>query len=565
MSRYDELTSRVYANMRQRGVTIQHLADLFDLSVSEVRLNPDFDHKAVFRVTGDVKSALRQILANTKDEDLSRLYYSTLLLEAPYLLDSYCLYIEKDRDPRERFYEPRRKTLIKVVNALQAIEDDEIDEQFIHMPARVGKSMILTFGTSWHCSRNSELSNLYVTYTESVASAFLDGVKEVWTDGVTYLHHDVFPNSVIVDTDSVAHTVDLDRKKKYKSLSCKGLEASLNGAYDARGWVLVDDIIKGVEEVLNPEVLHRKQLLFDNNLMQRRKAGSKVIYNGTIWSLNDMYMDRQRFLQSPDAGHIRWAVLKIPALDPITDESNFDYDYGVGFSTQYYRTLRAKFQANEDMAGWFSQCQQEPIERQGAVFSPGGLQYYNGELPEEEPVKIVAACDVALGGEDFLSMPVAYVYEDGSTYIHDVVFNNAEKNITQPEVVEAIVRNNVEAAFFESNQGGEGYKEDIDKRLREKREFNGGKGINLVSKYAPTTTRKNQRIWNNAPNIREFFFREPRVQNEQYRRFMNNLFSFTMTQNKHKHDDAPDSLSMLCDFLNKGSGVRVARIIHGFL
>lgn len=562
---YEELTNRIYADMAVRGVTLLHLQDLFDLSVAEMK-RATFNRKQVFKVTGDIKDVLRQLMARKADPAITLMYNNVLLLEAPYLLDSYCLYIEKDRPADERFYEPRRKTLIKVVNALQALEDDEMDEQFIHLPARTGKSMMLTMGLAWHASKNTELSNLYVTYTESVAGAFLDGVKEVMTDP-TYLHKDVFPNFAIVDTDSVAHTLDLGRRKKYKSISAKGLEASLNGAYDCRGWCLVDDIIKGVEEVLNPEVLHRKQLLFDNNLMRRRKTGSKVIYNGTIWSLHDIYMDRMRFLEeSPEAQHIRWNVLKIPALDPVTDESNFDYEYGVGFSTQYYRTERAKFEANEDTAGWFAQFQQEPIERDGALFVPAHMNYYNGILPEEEPLKIVSACDVALGGSDFLSMPVAYVYEDGTVYVHDVVFDNAEKNITQPEVVECLIRNNVSSAFFEANQGGEGYKADIDRKLAERKDFNNGRGVNLVSKYTPGTKRKEQRVWDSAPAIREMFFLSPEKRNAQYSRFMQNLFSFTITGvSKHKHDDAADSLSMLAQFINKGSGVKTAKIIHGFI
>ena len=34
------------------------------------------------------------------------------------------------------------------------------------------------------------------------------------------------------------------------------------------------------------------------------------------------------------------------------------------------------------MASWNAQYQGEPIERDGAVFSPGDFRYYNGVLPE---------------------------------------------------------------------------------------------------------------------------------------------------------------------------------------
>ena len=506
--------------------------------------------------------------AQTGSGEFDELYWKYLLLEAPEILDSYCLYIEKDRRPKERFYQPRRKTLIKVVDLLQRLENDELDEAFIHMPARVGKTQIITLGTSWHCCRNTELSNLYCSYKEDAGGAFLDGVKEIWTDPI-YLHNNVFPLAKIVDTDAKANTVDLERKKKYKSLSGKGLTSGLNGLYDATGWLITDDILEGIQDVLSPDVLKRKQTIFDNNLMKRKKEKCKVIYNGTIWSLHDIYMNRMAFLENnPEAKDIRWEVLKIPALDQETDESNFDYDYNLGFSTQYYRIERAKFEEEDDMASWFSQCQQEPIERDGALFNPEHMNFYNGVLPNEQPLKIVSACDVALGGCDYLAMPVAYVYEDGSVYIHDLIFDSSEKSITLPRVVDCLIRNNVGTSFFEANAGGEGYKDEVDTELKKK-----GREINLVSKFAQqmvlstgghaskSQIRKEQRIWDSAADIRKFYFRDAGYQNSEYRKFMNNVYGFTMT-GRNKHEDAPDALASLAVFLKTGTGTKTAKVVR---
>ena len=700
----------------------QNQKDCYDLLLN-MKIDLKFDDKQIknyaLKISQYTHKMADYMAGMTGNGQFDELYWNLLLFEAPDLLDSYCLYVEKDRKPQERFYQPRRKTLIKVVNLLQRLEDDELDEGFVHMPARVGKlisddtpvftkdgwkrhgelklgdkvvgsdgnfttvicvhpkyhtthtvefsdgtkiechfrhewtvydslgkrwittetknliksqnygffkeryflpivstnfdlkvplvqekrsiksirksnpkqgncitvsnsdglylvgktmipthnTQIITLGMSWHCCRNTEKSNLYCSYKEDAGGAFLDGVKEIWTDPI-YRHADVFPKAQIVDTDAKANTIDLERKKKYKSLSGKGLTSGLNGLYDANGWLVADDILSGIEDVLSPDVLARKQMLFDNNLMKRKKEQCKVLYNGTIWSLHDIYMDRVNFLETdPEAKDVRWEVLKIPALDPETDESNFDYDYGVGFSTKYYRMERAKFEANDDMASWFSQCQQEPIERDGAVFNPEHMNFYNGVLPDEIPLKIVAACDVALGGTDFLSMPVAYVYEDGSVYIHDVVFDSSEKSVTQPKVVDCLIRNNVTNSFFEANNGGEGYKDDIDRLLKER-----GHKINLVSKFAQqmivnagkggskTAQRKEQRIWDNAQTIRSFYFRDSWHQSLEYRKFMNQLYSFTVN-GKNKHDDSPDSLAALAVFLNKGSGTQTTQVV----
>ena len=480
---------------------------------------------------------------NKQSYDILDKYYDLLLYEAPILLDSYILYIEKNRPKKERFYEPRRKTLKKVVDKLQELEDGKLDELFIHMPPRIGKSQIITLAMSWHCAKDAEKSNLYVTYKEGLGGAFLTGVMEIWTDP-TYCFSDVFPKVKVADTDSKNHKVDLVRKKKYKTLSGKGLESGLNGEYDAYGWMVLDDILEGIQDVLNPDTLKRKQIIFDNNVMSRKKEQCKLIHNGTIWSLHDLYSDRLDFLQNnPEAKNIRYDILKIPALDE-NDESNFDYDYGVGYTTQYYRTLRAKFEENDDMASWYAQYQQEPIERDGAVFNPEHMRFYNGVLPEEEPYRICAACDVALGGEDFLAFAVAYMYEDGSIYIDDVVFDNSEKKITKPKVANMIIDNDVGSAFFEANQGGEGYKDEIEELLKKK-----GRKINLRSEYAPTNMRKAQRIWDKAGSIREFYFRDVGCRSQEYRKFMTNLYSFTVT-GKNKHEDAADCLASLAYFID---------------
>lgn len=499
--------------------------------------------------------------------EFDRLYWQIMRFEATFWLDSYCLYIEKNRPLQEQFYHPRRKTLKKVVEMFQKIENDELDEMFLHMPPRVGKTGITTMAVAWHCCRNTEASNLYVTYKEDAGGAFVDGVIELMTDP-TYCHNEVFPNATIVQTNAKAHTMDLRRKKKYKSLSGKGLDSGLNGLYDARGWLLVDDPLEGIADVLNPDVLRRKQTIFDNNVLSRRKGKAKIIYIGTIWSLHDIFMNRYSFLMSnAQARNVRVERLKLPALDPITDESNFDYDYDMGFSTDYYRMARAKFEEENDVASWTAQFMQEPIEREGAMFNYDNINTYNGVLPPDPPLKVVFACDVALGGLDFLSMPIAYVYESGDVYIHDVVFDNSEKHITQPRVVNAIIRNKATNGFFEANAGGEGYKDDVDRMLKAN-----GYLINISAKYTQqmlgfsqkgafkTHQRKEQRIWDMAQPIRNFYYRDQTCQNMEYRKFMSQLFSFTI-EGKNAHDDAPDSLAMLAAFLTKGSGVKTVRVI----
>ena len=512
---------------------------------------------------GDFKWLEEYSQAHKQPFPLIDYYYSILKLEAPFWLDSFKLYIEKDRPRKERFYEPRRNTLIKITNAIQNLEDDKLDMLFLHQPPRTGKTGDITMDTTWHVSRDTEHSNLYVTYKEGLGGAFLQGVTEILTDP-TYCFADVFPEVKIVDTDAKNNKLDLGRKKKYKTLSGKGLESGLNGEYDAYGWMIIDDPLEGVQDVMSEDVLKRKQTIFDNNVLSRKKEKCKLILEGTIWSTKDIFMNYLEFIEnSPEMADLRYEIIKIPALDPDTDESNFDYDYGVGFTTKHYHGVRAKFENNDDMVGWQCQYMQSPIEREGAVFNPEHMKYYK-DLPGGEPIKIISHCDVALGGGDYLCFPVAYYFEnpDGSLtgYVEDVVFDNSEKTVTEPQVVAAIKRHHIKWAHFESNAGGEGYMEDVERLLKEDKEYR--ILCNFRSDYAPTTVRKDQRIWDNAQGIRELYFKDPNHRHPQYRKFMQNLFSFTMGKNKHKHEDAADGLAGLVQFEREGSGVTRAIIMR---
>ena len=468
---------------------------------------------------------------------------NTYWLESPYIFDSYMLFLESRRPPEERFYLPRRSKITNVVRALQDLADDKLDEIFLSMPPRVGKTSLVMFFISWIVGRDSELSNLYCAYSDTITNAFFNGVLEILTDKVTYRWRDIFPLQKIASTNSKEETLNIDRKKRYPSLTCRSLYGTLNGAVDCNGYMINDDLIGGIEEALNKDRLISAWNKVDNNLLPRAKKNTKIIWIGTRWSLIDPIGTRKELIMNdPKFIDVRYRILDLPALNR-DDESNFDYKYDVGFDTAYYRKRRASFERNNNMADWLAQYQCEPIERTGALFSPDDFQYFNGVLPEGKPDTIIMPCDVAWGGGDFLSAPVLVKF--GKTvYCPCVVFDPSDKSITQPRVVDQIIRENVERARFEKNNGGGEYKEAVERMLMSK-----GKRINISSKSAPTHEGKKQRIFNKAPEIREIVFLEEGKRDKDYSLFMQNIFSFKI-MGKNTNDDGPDSLAQGVEMLN---------------
>ena len=408
---------------------------------------------------------------------------------------------------------------------------------------------LLMFLVTMLIGKDSESSNLYSAYSDVITSAFYNGCLEVINDPTTYLWNDVFPTSKIVTTNSKDETLNIDRKKRYPSLTCRSLYGTLNGACDCNGFLISDDLIGGIEEALSKDRMISAWNKVDNNLIPRAKEKAKLLWCGTRWSIIDPAGIRMDLLQHDEKfKNRRYKIINVPALNE-NDESNFQYDYGVGFSTEFYHQRRSSFERNNDIASWDAQYMGEPIERSGALFEPQFMRFYNGILPEEQPVRVFMAVDTAYGGGDFTAAPVCYQYTDGSVYVHDVVFDDGNKTITQPLIVEAIKRNNVQAVQFELNKSTISYKEEIERILQ-----NEGIKVNLTSKIAPNNVAKEIRIKDKSPDIMQFYFIESGKRSKAYEMFMQNVFSFKLV-GKNKHDDAPDSLSMAADMIYRSKNV----------
>ena len=470
----------------------------------------------------------------------------TYQLTARDYFDDFMIYVEWNRPLAEKYWLPRRNKLLPLCNALQDLEDGLLDELFLSQPPRTGKTTLIMFFLVWIMLRNSERSNLYCSYTDSVVKVLYAGILEVLGDETTYLWRDVFPECQIASTDAKDLLINIDRRKRYASFTGRSLYGTLNGACDCNGYAIGDDLISGIEEAMNKDRLNNAWQKVDNNFLPRAKQNAKILWIGTRWSLTDPIARRYDvLLNEPKYKDRRFKVVNIPALDE-NDESNFDYACGVGFDTEFYQQRRASFERNNDTASWLAQYMGTPIERDGAVFNPDDLRYFNGELPENEtPDSIFMAIDPSWGGGDYVASPIIYQYGN-DLFVKDVVYTNTEKNYSQSEVVSKAIQHKVTRIYCEGNKMTGSYGQDVANLLKERNY----KCNVITSTKHFTGTGKEQRIFDKAPDIRSsMVFLDKR--DKEYELFMQNVFSFSI-MGKNKHDDAPDSLAMAVSFLIRG-------------
>ena len=477
--------------------------------------------------------------------------YDLLWLEAKERFESFMLYLEKRRPVEERFYQPRIIPLRRVANGIQDLVDDKLDELFVNCPSRVGKTQIVKLGFVWYGSKFPEKSNLYTAYSDKITRGFYDGILEIMTDP-TYTYADIFPENVEkkLITDGKDTTIDLIRKKTYPTFTMRSIYGTLNGACDCSGMGVSDDLFSGIEEALSLDRQITVWGKFDNNFMKRLKRKAKLINMGTRWAPLDVQGRRRNLLENkPEYKNRRWNAIVIPALNE-NEESNFDYPYNLGYSTEDYLMIRSSFEENDDMASWYAQDQQEPIDRHGALFTTDNMKYFNPtqDLPDRVPDRIFAAVDPAYGGGDFVAMPICYQFST-DYFVVDVVYNNGDKEITVPEVTQRIAFHLEKFAPKTAEVHFEETKTTMEYRTLCQKEWEKlNAPVNATHDAAPNNISKADRIKNHAPDIRKLYFIDRDHRTKEYNQYFQNILTFK-TEGKNKHDDGIDATAQLCDMI----------------
>ena len=485
-----------------------------------------------------IASSIRRLAADGKNVSLldrfNEVYYRSLLIDAAVSFDAYILYIEKNRPARKRFYTPRRDKLLKVVQLLQDLEDDKYDIAGISLPPGVGKTTTAIFYLTWLAGKHPDEPIL----TGSHSNAFIRGVYDeclrIFDKNGEYLWRDVFPGLSIVNTNAKDCRIDLGKRKRFETLEFTSIGTGNAGLYRASRLLYCDDLVSGLEVALSRERLDKLWDTYTTDLRQRKIGDHcKELHVATHWSTGDPVARLERqYADDPRA-----VFLAIPALNE-DDESNFDYKYGVGFSTEFYREQREIM----DDVSWRALYMNQPIEREGLLYSANELRRYF-ELPDREPDAILSVCDTKDRGTDYCVMPIAYQYGQ-DYYIEDVVCDNSNPEIVEPRLVSKCLQHRIQMSRFESNSAGGRVAQTVQETVRRQ-----GGITKITTKY--TTQNKETKIIMASPFVKEhFLFKDDSVTKDsrEYRKFMNMLCSYTMA-GKNAHDDVPDSVSMLADYV----------------
>jgi predicted phage terminase large subunit-like protein len=481
-------------------------------------------------------------LSRSDMQKLFGLHKRVLLEAAPYDFDCYLLYVEWERDAEKRFYLPRRGVLSPLVQAMQDMMEEKLDLLTISMPPGTGKSTLGIFFLSWVMGKFPDGQNLAAAHSGMLTRSFFDGVYQTITDP-DYLWADVFPGVRLASTNTKEETIDLNKKHRFSTLTCRAINASLTGATRCDKILYADDLCSGIEEAMSKTRLDKLWASYTNDLKSRKKEGAKEIHIATRWSVHDVIGRLEQ--QYGSDSRARFIVL--PALDE-KGSSNFRYAYGVGFSKEYFEDMRL----NLDDASFKALYMNEPIEREGLVYHADELRRYF-ELPKEAPDAIIGICDTKDKGTDYAFLPVAYMYGQ-NYYIHDCVCDNGLPDVVDARLSEILLRHKVKSCRFESNSAGGRVAEKIQGEIKKKN------GITHITTKFTSANKETKIIVNSAWVKEHCVFKDASLYSRpsEYGKMVDMLCSYTMA-GKNAHDDVPDGMAMLAEYAQslQGSVVEV--------
>lgn len=525
--RYLDVAENILSHIKAEPENMKHYTAMYSVLSSMNSCAEKWRYSEILK-----RYCTERIIQN-KSKDASSLFKAVLLLEAQGLrLDSYMQYIELQREPEKRFWIPRRKQLEPVCRAMQKLVDGELDILSISLPPGTGKSTLEIFLHSMMIGAFPDSCSLASGHSGTLTNSIYDGVNSILSDP-DYLWHDVYPAAGTIITNAKEQTIDLGKKHRFSSLTCRAIGASLTGATRCEKLLTADDLVSGIEEALSIERLDKLWTAYTNDLKSRKKLNCKELHLATRWSVHDPIGRLQTmYADSPKA-----QFLVMPAVDE-DGESNFNYRYGVGFDKAYFEDMKN----NLDDCSWRALFMNQPIEREGLLYNEDELRRYF-ELPSDSPDAVISVCDTKDKGADYCVMPIAYQYGN-DFYIEEIICDNSNPEIVETRLVEVLLRHKVKLSRFESNSAGGKIAKKVQKEVKSR-----GGITRITTKYS--TANKATRIIVDSPFVKEhFLFKDNSIikNNKEYKRAIGMLCSYTMA-GRNAHDDVPDAFSMLSDFI----------------
>ena len=441
----------------------------------------------------------------------------------------YCKLI----DPK--FFNEKRQYLKKIANALQNFYEKKLISNetnkpyryfILNLPPGAGKSYTIAMFVTWAYGKDIYNKVVSISYNQILSGRFSKSVRGKIEDRSEknnlddFSVIDFFPLVKIKYGDSATNVWALE--KSDMSYLASSFDGTLTGMRGNIG--VIDDPIKSAMEAVNERVKENHWDFYKNTFKSRMLDGAIEIIVQTRWATDDL---AGKLLEEKKG---QCYELCIKALDE--DGNSFCEDL---YSTE--DLLEKKATLDEEI--WLANYMQEPIDKTGALY--GKFKTY--DIYDEDMVnRKIAYTDTADEGSDFLCCICADEI-DGYAYITDIYYTQDSMEITEKEVARRYTIAGTREALIESNNGGRGFARNVINILKSL--FSNKK---CIVTWFHQSKNKKTRILVNSSNVMQQVIM-PEDWEKRFPEFARDIKKY-QRKGKNEHDDAPDTLTGLVEFIN---------------
>lgn len=427
------------------------------------------------------------------------------------------------------FYKPNRTYLENFCHDLQGFYYGNDEVLICNMPPRHGKSRTIGLFAQWLFGINNQLKIMTGSYNETLSTTFSKSVRntiaEEKAEVTKIVYSDIFPQTKIKRGDAAANLWGLEGGHyNYLATSPTGTATGFGCNV-----MIIDDVIKNAEEAYNENVLEKHWDWFTNTMLSRLEEGGKIIIVMTRWASKDL-AGRALAHFKEEGKRIKHITLKA-----VQDDGSMLCEEVLS-ERSYVSKIRAM---GDNIAS--ANYQQEPIDVKGTLYKE--LKTFDEETKQFE--RIISYTDTADEGNDYLCSIVAGVLR-GEAFILDVYYTKDGMEITEKETASFFVRNNVNKAEVESNNGGKGFARNVKRIIWEEH-----KTKSVVVKWFHQSKNKMARILTNSAFVMEHVY-FPSDWKNKWPEFYKAITEF-QRDGKNKNDDAPDTLTGISEMVNRAS------------
>lgn len=465
----------------------------------------------------------KKILQYRRLKELKELKREKLLRNARDDFFSYCQLIVPD------VYKSDRQYLKDLCHEFEEFKQSDEDILLLNVPPRHGKSLTAGRFVEWGLGNNPKLRFATGSYNEDMATDFSKEVRDtiveerVLDDQIVF--SDIFPKAKMKHGSAAAKRWALQGAK------LSYLATSPNGSATGKGfdWLIVDDIIKGIQDATNELSLQKQWDWFTKQMLSRVEKGGKIVVIMTRWHSKDL---AGRIIdEMPGMGYKLRVFTRKALLNEETQEMLCS-DI-LSFSDYMKRVLAI----GPSIAN--ANYQQEPIDQEGRLY-----QSFKTYESRSEYKKIWSYTDTADTGKDLLCSIVWGETKEGTAEVLDVIYTQKPMEYTEPAVANQLINFKVNQAEIERNNGGRGFARNVKEKIK-------GKYQTVIRDFHQSDN-KQSRIYSNSYWIEQnvYFPIDWAIRWPEYYDSMNTY----QREGKNKHDDAQDATTGIAETMAKGTG-----------